>query len=167
MIINTTRFGDVEIERELAVAEVRVAGRRRRACRRVECFDVNPVERRLEGQHAQPAIAVAAQVLVVGEDRVHPGAVVQVDAATFEGRGVDVSLGNTVEVSSNATWSWSSDASWLTASTEDEQQNGNQTFSYDVAANDSGSERVGTITFTSEENKGSTFTVTIPTMGNL
>ena len=59
-------------------------------------------------------------------------------------------LTGTVNVTSNATWSWTSNAAWL-SSVEDQQQTGNNaTFAYEVAANDSGVERVATITFTTE-----------------
>ena len=58
----------------------------------------------------------------------------------------------TVDVSSNTDWLWSSDADWLT-SVEAQEQNGDQTFSYDVSANDTGVERVGTITFTTETGR--------------
>ena len=52
-------------------------------------------------------------------------------------------------MSSNTNWLWSSDQPWLTAANEPQQQNGDQPFSYAVAANDTGAARTGTITFTS------------------
>jgi hypothetical protein len=48
-------------------------------------------------------------------------------------------------VSSNQTWNWSLDAAWVT-SNEPQSQNGNQTFSYAVAANSSPASRTATIT---------------------
>ena len=54
-----------------------------------------------------------------------------------------------LNVSSNTNWLWSSDQPWLTAPNEPQQQNGDQPFTYAVAANDTGAARTGTITFTS------------------
>ena len=60
---------------------------------------------------------------------------------------------DSIDVTSNANWSWSSNVSWLTATTEAEEQNGNQAFSFELAANDGGSAREGNITFRSETGR--------------
>ncbi|MCP3693720.1 MAG: BACON domain-containing protein, partial [Planctomycetaceae bacterium] len=53
----------------------------------------------------------------------------------------------TLNVTSNASWSWSDNATWLTSS-ERTTQDGNQSFSYSLAANPSTQSRSATITFT-------------------
>jgi hypothetical protein len=59
----------------------------------------------------------------------------------------------TVDVSSNTKWLWSSDSGWLT-SPEDQQQTGIFTgFKYNLALNDTGADRTGTITFITESGR--------------
>ena len=63
-------------------------------------------------------------------------------------RSIAAGGGNaTFIVTSNTSWSWSDDADWLTSS-EATTQDGNQAFSYLVAANTSTSPRSATITLT-------------------
>ena len=66
----------------------------------------------------------------------------------------------TVEVTSTATWSWASDSDWLTSEEEQTQIGDNAAFLYDVAANETGATRVGTITFTTETGLTAILTVT-------
>ena len=54
---------------------------------------------------------------------------------------------NTFDVTSNTTWSWSSSDAWITSS-EAADQDGDQSFTYSVTENNTGSLRSGTITFT-------------------
>jgi len=61
-------------------------------------------------------------------------------------------------ITSNVAWKWESNASWLTSS-EPTDQNGNQTFTYQVDENPAQAQRTGIITITSPGGVTSTHTV--------
>jgi hypothetical protein len=66
-------------------------------------------------------------------------------------------------VESDASWNWSTDADWIT-SDESPNQSGDQSFTYSVSPNNSGSSRSSTITFT---DRGITRSHAVNQVGNL
>ena len=70
----------------------------------------------------------------------------------------------TLAVFSNTDWTWVSDSEWLTAGIESVDQNGDQTFTYEVAENQTSDTRTGTLTFATATG-GITATLEVTQLG--
>ena len=104
------------------------------------------------------------------------GLIATLDVTQLAGSGLTLSLADTqqanspaaqtrtVNVFSNTDWAWVSDSEWLTAGTELIDQDGDQTFTYEVDENQTGATRTGTLTFATATG-GITTTLEVTQLG--
>ena len=104
------------------------------------------------------------------------GLIATLDVTQLAGSGLTLSLADTqqanspaaqtrtVNVFSNTDWAWVSDSEWLTADTELIDQDGDQTFTYEVDENQTGATRTGTLTFATATG-GITTTLEVTQLG--